>query len=272
VAARREWSPGHGHFDEADAIEPALERTIQGKRVTYDFARPMEGASVLRTGERDWIDSIAVRERGLMRHFLALAVIVVIAACGGSPGGSTTPTVPVATSTPTPAPTPSVNPYASSCGTPLPRIEDLYGFGVKVQLEPTKNKKILNGSPLVYNPQYCEAASLPGLFCHTRREEDPQRVSCDHYVSGMSETGRPGPNWYEEVDGRLLRCGGLGVPAEAPDCRLKEENQYLLDVFAPAKYKACGGTGSNGSCGVCILSPDVWGVIHSSPAGLCGNE
>jgi hypothetical protein len=33
---------------------------------------------------------------------------------------------------------------------------------------------------------------------------------------------------------------------------------------------ACGGQGSNGSCGVCILPKDSFGVIHDTPAGLCG--
>jgi isocitrate dehydrogenase len=35
----------------ADAIEKALEKTIAGKRVTYDFARQMEGASEVKTSE-----------------------------------------------------------------------------------------------------------------------------------------------------------------------------------------------------------------------------
>jgi isocitrate dehydrogenase len=35
----------------ADGIEAALEKTIQSKRVTYDFERQMEGATVLKTSE-----------------------------------------------------------------------------------------------------------------------------------------------------------------------------------------------------------------------------
>jgi isocitrate dehydrogenase len=35
----------------ADAIEQALEKTIAQKRVTYDFERQMEGATLLRTSE-----------------------------------------------------------------------------------------------------------------------------------------------------------------------------------------------------------------------------
>ena len=82
---------------------------------------------------------------------------------------------------------------------PLPALADIYGYGVKVQLEPTRNKKILNASPLVRNADYCQAIGQPGAFCRTRHELDPQRVPCDHYISGMSDENRPGPTWYEEV-------------------------------------------------------------------------
>jgi isocitrate dehydrogenase len=40
-----------GWREVADGIESALERTIQAKRVTYDFERQMEGATVLKTSE-----------------------------------------------------------------------------------------------------------------------------------------------------------------------------------------------------------------------------
>jgi isocitrate dehydrogenase len=38
-----------GWTEAADAIESALERTVQQKRVTYDFARQMEGATLVST-------------------------------------------------------------------------------------------------------------------------------------------------------------------------------------------------------------------------------
>jgi isocitrate dehydrogenase len=40
-----------GWGEAADAIEAAMEKTIQAKRVTYDFERQMEGATVLKTSE-----------------------------------------------------------------------------------------------------------------------------------------------------------------------------------------------------------------------------
>ena len=91
-------------------------------------------------------------------------------------------------------------------------------------------------------------------------------------MSGISLTNRPGPNWFKEVNGQRLRCGGQGVTAETDSCNLKENNQYLLDVEHPGKYVACGGTGSPGTCGHCILDEDDFGVIHNSPAGLCRIE
>ena len=138
-----------------------------------------------------------------------------------------------------------------------------------MQLEPSRRLKVINASPQVRNAVYCAAVGIGGIICNTRFEDQAERVPCDHYLSGISETGRPGPNWYQEIDGRRLRCGGLGVPTEAPDCFLKDNNQYLLDVSAAGKYVACGGTGSPGTCGSCTLDESVFGVIHASPAGLC---
>jgi len=200
-----------------------------------------------------------------MRRFTTCLLLSGLTACGGS--ASVTPPVTQTPATPTPTPTP--NPFAVACGTPLPSFADSYGFGIKVQLEPSRRLKILNASPQVRNSAYCAAAGIGGIICNTRFEDQPERVPCDHYLSGISETGRPGPNWYQEIDGRRLRCGGLGVPFEAPDCALKDNNQYLLDVSGPGKYVACGGTGSPGTCGSCFLDPSVFGVIHASPAGLC---
>lgn len=200
------------------------------------------------------------------RFLIGIALLTGLAACGGSSPGVTPPgTQPPPTPTATPAP----NPFAVACGTPLPSFADSYGFGVKVQLEPSRRLKVLNASPQIRNATYCAAAGIGGIICNTRFEYLPERVPCDHYLSGISETGRPGPNWFQEIGGRRLRCGGLGVPAEAPDCFLKDNNQYLLDVSAAGKYVACGGTGSPGTCGSCTLDESVFGVIHNSPAGLC---
>ncbi|MGH2578330.1 MAG: hypothetical protein ACRDG9_11380 [Actinomycetota bacterium] len=199
-----------------------------------------------------------------MRRLFAVVLIATIPACGGS----STPTAPVPTPAPTPAPTPSINPYAAACGTPLPSFTDSYGFGIKVQLEPSPGKKILNASPIIKNPDYCTAAGIPGnTICNTRRENVPERVPCDHYLSGISDEGRPGPNWFEDIDdkGTLVKCG-----RPETHCELKPENQYLLDVYAPGIYVACGGKGSPGTCGVCVLAPSTWGVIHRNPSGLCG--
>jgi isocitrate dehydrogenase len=40
-----------GWHEAADLIVRSLEKTIQQKRVTYDFERLMEGATVLKTSE-----------------------------------------------------------------------------------------------------------------------------------------------------------------------------------------------------------------------------
>jgi isocitrate dehydrogenase len=40
-----------GWFEAADAIERAIERTLDQKRVTYDLERQMQGATLLKTSE-----------------------------------------------------------------------------------------------------------------------------------------------------------------------------------------------------------------------------
>src|SRR5437773_2057882 len=142
-----------------------------------------------------------------MRRLFAFALVAGLAACGGS--GSSGVTTPVTTLAPAPTPTPTAtpNPFAAACGTPLPNPEDSYGFGIKVQLEPSKSKKIINASPLVKNAMYCLLVETPGEFCRTRKEDNPERVPCDHYMSGISHTGQPGPNWFQVVNGQMLECG-----------------------------------------------------------------
>jgi hypothetical protein len=204
----------------------------------------------------------------MRKLFSSFFLIVGLAACGG---GSTAPNdTPTPTPAPTPVPTATPNAFAQACGTPLPNLQDLYGFAVKVQLEPTLNKKVLNASPIVKNAAYCASVGQPGELCRTRFEDQAQRVPCDHYMSGMSDEGRPGPTWYQNVNGVRLRCGGLSKPGDAPNCTLKEENQYLLDVRAPGHYIACAGVGSNLSCGECVLAPNSFDRLHGNPAGLCG--
>jgi len=206
-----------------------------------------------------------------LRRFPAAGLLVLLAACGGSdtPATPSSP-APSASATPTPVPTATPNPFAAACGNPLPAFADSYGFGTKVQLQPTRNRMVLNTQPQIRNATYCQAVGIPGLICNTRREDDPTRVPCDHYMSGISDTGRPGPNWFEEVNGHLVRCGGVGgVPDDAPHCHLKPENQYLVDVTAGGQYVACGGIGAPQTCGGCLLDDSLFGQFNPTTAGLC---
>ena len=204
-----------------------------------------------------------------MRRALPFVLLAVTAACGGSDSNNA-PTPPTVAPTPTPAPTATPNPFAAACGAPLPSFADSYGFGTKVQLQPTRNRMVLNTQPQIRNQAYCTSVGIPGLICNTRREDDPSRVPCDHYMSGISDTGRPGPNWFQEVNGRLLRCGGVGgVPREAPDCELKPENQYLLDVTRGGQFVACGAAGAPQTCGGCLLDDSLFGTFQPTTAGLC---
>jgi hypothetical protein len=205
-------------------------------------------------------------QENMMRYFFSVALMVGLAGCGG--GGNTTPVTPSTPApTPAPIPTPTPNAYALACGAPLPRFEDAYGMGIKVQLEPTAAKKILNTSPAIKSYEYCQEAGSPGfLICNTRKEDNPERVPCDHYLTGISDEGVPGPNWFQEIAGQLVKCGTPGT-----SCRLKPENQYLLDIFAVGKYVACGGKGSPGQCGECTISTMERSKV-SSLGGLCRPE
>lgn len=201
-----------------------------------------------------------------MRRWPAFAVLFMTVACGGN--GTSPTAIPSAPPTPAPTPTPTPNPYAAACGIPLPPMEHAYGFGIKVQLEPTPNKKILNASPNVRDAEYCQAAGFPGFtFCATRKEDNPERVPCDHYLSGISDQGVPGPNWFQDMgypSGReqLVKCDEPGTR-----CSLKPENQYLLDISAVGRYVACGGKGTTHTCGDCII--ETMATHSGSLGGLC---
>ncbi len=205
------------------------------------------------------------RSRSLLA---ALAPLFVLAACGGGGGGSAAPQNPVASATPTPTPTPTPNPFAAACGTPLPPLSASYGYRIKVQLEPRPTLKVLNASPLVRDTAYCAAAGFPGsTTCNTRPETHPQREACDHYISGTSKSGRPGPDWYQVIDNQNVDCSGEGVPTTRAACGLKEITQYMIDISAAGKFRACSP--ATGQCGVCVIEESAWGVVHSSPAGIC---
>ncbi|MCM2256211.1 MAG: hypothetical protein NDJ94_11125 [Vicinamibacteria bacterium] len=201
--------------------------------------------------------------------FTAVSALTILAACGGGGGGgSSTPQNPVASATPTPAPTPTPNPFAAACGTPLPPLSASYGYRIKVQLEPRPTLKVLNASPLVRDAAYCAAAGFPGSnTCNTRLETDPQREACDHYISGISKTGRPGPDWYEVKNGQNVECSGMGRPELGAACGYKDITQYMIDISAAGKFRACSP--ATGQCGVCVVEPGDWGVVHDSPAGIC---
>jgi hypothetical protein len=208
-----------------------------------------------------------------MRFPKTVLFALMLAGCSKTDAPTAPPEPTVAAAAPTTAPTATPNPYMAQCGNPLPNIQEMYGFGIKVQLEPSVRKKILNANPLVRNASYCASVGFGGNFCETRIETDAGRVPCDHYMTGTAETGGPGPNWYQKVNGQLLRCPGDNLTGDAPNCYLKSENQYLLDVYAPGYYVACGGKGSNGSCGECILLEEEYdpppSAIGTRRPGLC---
>ena len=198
-----------------------------------------------------------------MRHYLALALFVVLSACGGGSSQPTTPSTPAPT--PAPIPTPSPNPFAAACGVPLPPFEHAYGMGIKVQLEPTAGKKVLNVSPAIRNLDYCQEAGSPGfLICNTRKEDNPQREPCDNYLTGINDEGVPGPDWYQEINRKLVKCDTPGT-----DCYKKPENPYLLDIREVGKYVACGA--QPGQCGDCIIET-MERSKSGSLGGLCKHD
>lgn len=200
--------------------------------------------------------------------FAALAALTILAACGGGGSSSSTPQNPVASATPTPAPTPTPNAFAAACGTPLPPLSASYGYRVKVQLEPRPALKVLDASPLVRDPDYCASAGFPGTTtCNTRPEGHPQRDACDHYISGVSRSGRPGPDWFHVINNQNVGCSGMGQPEAGASCGLKESSQYAADISAAGKYRACSS--ATNQCGVCVIEESAWGVVHNSPAGVC---
>jgi hypothetical protein len=69
-----------------------------------------------------------------------------------------------------------------------------------------------------------------------RRDSDPQHTTCTNLVSGISDTGRYGPNWFYNDH---TPCRAAGEGGNDPGCRNHETNQYLVYAFGPGKYTAC---------------------------------
>jgi hypothetical protein len=98
-------------------------------------------------------------------------------------------------------------------------------------------KKILDVKAMVGPDQaFCASQNQGGSVCPVRREDDPMADTCTNLVSGISDTGRYGPNWFYNDD---TPCRAIGVGENEPGCRNHETNQYLVYAFGPGKYTAC---------------------------------
>jgi hypothetical protein len=177
-----------------------------------------------------------------MKHyFKVLSLSLVLAACGGpqatdptSPGGSPPPvTIPSAPPAPAATPTPAHLKAETYC---VPKPPDIFGFKVKVHSD-RGWKKILDAKPLVGpDAAYCASQNQGGTVCVVRREDDPMATTCSNLVTGKSDEGGYGPNWFYN-DHTLCRPAGEG--GNEPGCRLHEDNQFLVYTFGPGKYTAC---------------------------------
>jgi hypothetical protein len=157
--------------------------------------------------------------------------------CGGEPGASPTATQPTLPPVviPTPAPTPlPANLQADTYCVPSP--PPFFEFRVKIH-DNRGWKKILDAKAIVGpDAAYCASQNQGGSVCVVRREDDPQAVTCTNLVSGKSDTGRYGPNWFYNDD---TLCRPIGVGGNDAGCRLHETNQFLVYAFGPGKYTAC---------------------------------
>ena len=156
--------------------------------------------------------------------------------CGG--GSSTAPSA-ASTPTPAPIPTPAPTPVPENLQTDtycVPSPPPFFEFRVKV-FSDRGWKKILDAKAFVGPDQaYCASQGAAGSVCVVRREEDPQAVTCTNLVSGRSDTGRYGPNWFYNDD---TPCRPIGAGENEAGCRLHETNQFLVYAFGPGKYTAC---------------------------------
>lgn len=159
-----------------------------------------------------------------------------LSSCGGDPasGPSVVPTpTPVPLPTPTPTPVPDNLKADTYC---VPAPPPFYAFRIKIH-DDRGYKKILDARPTVGPDQaFCAAQNQGGTVCVVRREDDPQATTCSNLVSGISDTGRYGPNWFFNDD---TPCRAMGEGGNDPGCRTHETNQFLVYAFGPGKYTAC---------------------------------
>ena len=150
----------------------------------------------------------------LMRRILALALFAGTAACGG---GTTTPPLHLAVRDAHPRrrdaharPAQPVRRRLRHAAAELRRLVRLRREGAARALaQPQGDQR----EPTGPERAVLHATGIGGLTCNTRFEDNPERVPCDHYMSGISLTSRPGPNWFKEVSGHapaLRRPGRHG--------------------------------------------------------------
>lgn len=162
-----------------------------------------------------------------------------LASCGGDDPAATpsAPQAPVVVVPP--APTPAPTPVAENLRPDtycVPAPPPFFDFKLKIH-DDRGWKKILDVKALVGpDGAYCASQNQGGTVCVVRRENDPQAVTCTNLVSGISDTGRYGPNWFYNDH---TVCRPIGVGDNDAGCRLHETNQYLVYAFGPGKYTAC---------------------------------
>jgi len=174
----------------------------------------------------------------MSRPYVSLALLTFfLTSCGGDSG--TQPSGPPSTPPPAPAPTPVPTPVPDHLQADtycVPKPPPIVAFKLAIHSD-RGWKKILDAKAMVGPDQgYCSAQNFGGTVCVVRREDDPQAATCNNLVTGKSDTGRYGPNWFYNDD---TLCRPAGEGDNDAGCRIHETNQFLVYTFGPGKYTAC---------------------------------
>jgi hypothetical protein len=158
----------------------------------------------------------------LTAGILTVAMLALLASCGGS-AAPTTPSV---------APTPTTMPVASECGAGA-----LSSIQVNTVAQSATYSTVASVFLVGPDAKYCAAIGFTDgrAFCTIQMQGAPENTSCVLYFVGTAkDTGVPGPTWsLARADGTSTYCTGVVSGCE------HTADPFQINAYASGVYRVC---------------------------------